>query len=204
MSGGTLKNGYLAGANFSVGYNGGTGTFTQSGGTNQVGSLANAIIGWDSGSVGTYTLNGGSYSATNNTYIGLSGGTGTVTVNGGSFAAYNLLVGGNGAASGTLNLNGGTLSVANNFYVNSNGTLNLNSGGILPAANIGLGGGGTLNFNGGTGNASLNIFAGGGAGATVELNGKTLGADTWANLIASGTGAVLKEQQRHRSGHRRW
>jgi autotransporter-associated beta strand protein len=192
MSGGTLKNGYLGGANFSVGYNGGTGTFTQSGGTNQVGSLANAVIGWNSGSVGTYTLDGGSYSATNNTFIGLGGGAGTVNVNGGSFAAYNLLVGGNGAASGTLNLNGGTLSVANNFSVNSNGTLNLNSGGILPAANIGLGGGGTLNFNGGTGNASLNIFAGGGAGATVELNGKTLGVDTWANLIASGTGAVLK------------
>ena len=192
MSGGTLKNGYLAGANFSVGYNGGTGTFTQSGGTNDVGSLANVVIGWDSGSTGTYTLNGGSYSATNNTYIGLAGGTGTVNVNGGSFAAYNLLVGGNGAASGTLNLNGGTLSVANAFYVDSNGTLNLNSGGSLPAVNIGLGGGGTLNFNGGTGNASLNIFAGGGAGGTVDVKGQTLAAGNWANLIASGTDAVLK------------
>jgi fibronectin-binding autotransporter adhesin len=192
MSGGTLKNGYLASANFSVGYNGGTGTFTQGGGTNQVGSLANVVIGWDSGSTGAYTLNGGSYSATNNTYIGLTGGTGTVNVNGGSFAAYNLLVGGNGAASGTLNLSGGTLSVANDFYVNSNGTLNLNSGGSLPAVNIGLGGGGILNFNGGTGNASLNIFAGGGAGGTVDVKGQTLAAGNWANLIASGTNAVLK------------
>jgi autotransporter-associated beta strand protein len=192
MSGGTLKNGYIGGANFSVGYSGGTGTFTQSDGSNEVGSLANAVIGWDSGSTGTYTLDGGSYSATNNTYIGLSGGTGTVNVNGGSFAAYNLLVGGNGAASGTLNLNGGTLSVANNFSVNSNGTLNLNSGGSLPAVNIGLGGGGILNFNGGTGNASLNIFAGGGAGATVDVKGQTLAAGNWANLIGSGTNAVLK------------
>jgi autotransporter-associated beta strand protein len=192
MSGGTLKNGYLAGANFSVGYNGGTGTFTQSGGANDVGSLANVVIGWDSGSTGTYTLNGGSYSATNNTYIGLAGGTGTVNVNGGSFAAYDLLVGGNGAASGTLNLNGGTLSVANAFYVNSNGTLNLNSGGSLPAVNIGLGGGGALNFNGGTGNASLNIFAGGGAGGTVDVKGQTLAAGNWGNLIVSGGGAVLK------------
>jgi len=192
MSGGTLKNGYLASANFSVGYNGGTGTFTQSGGTNDVGSLANVVIGWNSNSIGTFTLDGGSYSATNNTYIGLAGGTGTVNVNGGSFAAYDLLVGGNGAASGTLNLNGGTLSVANAFYVNSNGTLNLNSGGSLPAVNIGLGGGGTLNFNGGTGNASLNIFAGGGAGGTVDVKGQTLAAGNWANLIASGTNAVLK------------
>jgi autotransporter-associated beta strand protein len=192
MSGGTLKNGYLGGANFSVGYNGGTGTFTQSDGSNEVGSLANAVIGWNSGSVGTYTLDGGSYSATNNTFIGLGGGAGTVNVNGGSFAAYNLLVGGNGAASGTLNLNGGTLSVANNFSVNSNGTLNLNSGGILPAANLGLGGGGTLNFNGGTGNASLNIFAGGGAGATVDVKGQAITTRAWENLIASGTNAVLK------------
>ena len=192
MSGGTLKNGYLGGANFSVGYSGGTGTFTQSDGSNEVGSLANVVIGWDSGSTGTYTLDGGSYSATNNTYIGLSGGTGTVNVNGGSFAAYNLLVGGNGAASGTLNLNGGTLSVANAFYVNSNGTLNLNSGGSLPAVNIGLGGGGMLNFNGGTGNASLNIFAGGGAGGTVDVKGQAIPTETWANLIASGTNAVLK------------
>ena len=192
MSGGTLKTGYLGGANFSVGFNGGTGTFTQSDGSNEVGSLANVVIGWDSGSTGTYTLDGGSYSATNNTYIGLSGGTGTVNVNGGSFAAYNLLVGGNGAASGTLNLNGGTLSVANAFYVNSNGTLHLNSGGSLPAVNIGLGGGGMLNFNGGTGNASLNIFAGEGAGGTVDVKGQTLAAGNWANLIASGTNAVLK------------
>ena len=192
MSGGTLKTGYLGGANFSVGFNGGTGTFTQSDGSNEVGSLANVVIGWDSGSTGTYTLDGGSYSATNNTYIGLSGGTGTVNVNGGSFAAYNLLVGGNGAASGTLNLNGGTLSVANAFYVNSNGTLNLNSGGSLPAVNIGLGGGGILNFNGGTGNAKLNIFTGGGTGGTVDVKGQTLAAGNWENLLVSGSGAVLK------------
>jgi autotransporter-associated beta strand protein len=194
MSGGTLRTGYIQAANFIIGF-GQTGTFTQSGGTNQVGSLASAIIGWNAGGTGTYNLNGGSFSAvSNNTHIGYSGGTGTVNVAGGSFAAHNLFVGGSGAASGTLNLNGGTLSLANadGFYVDSNGTLNLNSGGSLPAANIRVTSGGTLNFNGGTGNASLNIFAGGGAGATVELNGKTLGVDTWANLIASGAGAVLK------------
>ncbi len=195
MSGGTLKTGYQGGANFSVGRNGGTGTFTQSGGTNDVGSSANVVIGWNSGSIGTYTLNGGSYSAvTNNTYIGLGGGTGTVNINGGTFAAYNLLVGGNGAASGTLNLNGGALSLANRdgFYVDSNGTLNLNSGGSLPSANIWLGSGGKLNFNGGTGNATLNILAGGGAGGTVDVKGQTLAAGSWENLVARGAGAVLK------------
>jgi len=192
MSGGTLKTGYLGGANFSVGRNGGTGTFTQSDGSNEVGSLANVIIGWNSGSTGTYTLDGGSFSAiTNNIYIGLAGGTGTVNVNGGSFAANNLYIGGNGG-TGTLNLNGGTLSLANPFYVNSNGTLNLNTGGSLPAVNIGLGGGGIINFNGGTGNAKLNIFTGGGTGGTVDVKGQAMPTGAWENLIASGTGAVLK------------
>ena len=191
MSGGTLKTGYLGGANFSVGFNGGTGTFTQSDGSNEVGSLANVVIGWNSGSTGTYTLDGGSFSAvTNNIYIGLAGGTGTVNVNGGSFAANNLYIGGNGG-TGTLNLNGGALSLANPFYVNSNGTLNLNSGGSLPAVNIGLGGGGILNFNGGTGNAKLNIFTGGGTGGTVDVKGQTLAAGNWENLLVSGSGAVL-------------
>jgi autotransporter-associated beta strand protein len=195
MSGGTLKTGYQGGANFSVGRNAGTGTFTQSGGNLDVGNLANVVIGWNSGSSGTYTLNGGSYSAvTNNTFIGYAGGSGTVNVNGGTFAAYNLLVGGNDAASGTLNLNGGTLSLASpdGFYVDSNGTLNLNSGGSLPSSNLRLGSGGKLNFNGGTGNAALNILAGGGAGGTVDVRGQTLATGSWENLVAFGAGVVLK------------
>jgi hypothetical protein len=193
MSGGTLKNGYLAGANFSVGYNGGTGTFTQSGGTNDVGSLANAVIGWNSNSIGTYTLNGGSYSATNNTYIGLAGGTGTVNVNGGTFSAYTLAVGGNGAAAGTLNLNGGTFSVNGSFAVDANGTVNVNTNGALSGGaggNMSVQNGGAIVFNGGTGNAAMNFFTG--TGGTVDVNGQALAAGSWANLIGSGAGGVLK------------
>jgi fibronectin-binding autotransporter adhesin len=195
MSGGTLKTGYLAAANFSVGRNGGaTGTFTQSGGTNDVGSLANVVIGWNSGSTGTYTLNGGSFSAdTNNTFIGYTGGTGTVNVNGGTFSAYNLVVGGNGAAAGTLNLNGGTFSVNQTFVVDNNGTVNVNTGGALSGGaggNVAVQNGGAIIFNGGTGNAVMNIFTG--VGGTVDVKGQTLGAGSWANLIASGAGAVLK------------
>jgi fibronectin-binding autotransporter adhesin len=196
MTNGTLRTGYLgAGANFTVG-NGGTGSLTQSGGTLDVGSQANTRIGWNAGGTGTYTLNGGTYSGvTNNLFIGHSGGTGTVNVNGGSLATYNLIVGGNSAASGTLNLNGGTVSLANadGFYVDANGTLNLNSGGSLPSANLRVVNGGILNFNGGTGNAAANIFTGGGTGGgTVDLNGRAIGNSTWGNLIASGSGAVLR------------
>jgi len=194
MAGGTLRTGYLAASNFAVG-NGGTGTFTQNGGTIDTGSSANVVIGWNAGGTGIYTLNGGTYSAvSNNTFIGFSGGTGTVNVNGGNFAAHNLIVGGNAAASATLNLNGGTVSLANadGFYVDSNGTLNLNSGGRLPSGNLRVGSGGKINFNGGTGTSALNILAGGGAGGTVDVNGQTLTDLPWGNLIASGSGAVLR------------
>ncbi|MEI7865669.1 MAG: autotransporter-associated beta strand repeat-containing protein [Chthoniobacterales bacterium] len=193
MSGGRLRTGYIQAANFIIGY-GQTGTFTQSNGTVDVGSLASVVLGWAAGGAGTYTLNGGTFSAsTNSTYIGYSGGAGTVNVNGGSFAAHNLLVGGNSAASGTLNLNGGTFGVAGTFTVDSGGTVNVNSGGSLSggsSGNITVGNNGVLNFNGGTGSGSMNLLVGG--GGTVDVKGQTLGTNTWANLVAQTSGAVLK------------
>jgi autotransporter-associated beta strand protein len=192
MSGGTLKTGYLAASNFIVGY-GQTGTLTQSNGTVDIGSQASSVIGWNAGGSGTYTLSGGNYSAANNTtYIGLGGGTGTVNVNGGSFSASQLEVGGNGATAGTLNLNGGTFGVSGAFNVGSGGTVNVNSGGTMSGGasnNVSVGAGGLVNFNGGTGNSSMNLLLNGGA---VDAKGQALAANTWANLVASGSGAVLK------------
>jgi autotransporter-associated beta strand protein len=192
ISAGTLKTGYLGASNLAVGF-GGTGSLTQSNGTVDVGSQASSVIGWNAGGSGTYTLSGGNYSAANNTtYIGLGGGTGTVNVNGGSFSASQLEVGGNGATAGTLNLNGGTFGVSGAFNVGSGGTVNVNSGGTMSGGasnNVSVGAGGLVNFNGGTGNSSMNLFLSGG---TVDVNGQTLAANTWANLIASGSGAVLR------------
>ncbi|MCX6971856.1 MAG: autotransporter-associated beta strand repeat-containing protein [Verrucomicrobia bacterium] len=212
MSGGTLKTGYLAASNFIVGY-GQTGTFTQSNGTVDIGSQASAVFGW-SGGTGNYTLSGGTFSAANNTYLGL-GGAGTLNVNGGSYTAFNMWVGGNGG-TGTLNLNGGTLNVTNSMTVGAGGTLGFNSGtlnlaGSLASPDFTIGSGGTLNlnsggslanglnltvnngalvkFNGGTGNATMNLLLSGG---TVDVNGQSLGAGTWANLCATTSGAVLK------------
>ena len=192
MTGGTLRTGYLAASNFAVG-NGGTGTFTQSGGTIDTGSSASVVIGWNAGSAGTYTLTGGTFSSSNNTtYIGLSGGTGTINVNGGSFSPNILLVGGNSAAAGTLNLNGGAFAVAGTFTVGAAGTVNVNSGGSLRGGasnNLNVQNGGLVKFNGGTGTSSMNMLASNGQ---VDVNGQSITANTWANLVASGTGSVLR------------
>ena len=189
MSGGTLKTGYIQGANFIIGY-GQTGTFTQSSGAVDVGSQANVILGWTAGGNGTYTLSGGTVSAASNTYLGL-GGAGTLNVNGGSYTAYNMYVGGNGG-TGALNLNGGTLTVNNEMSVGAGGTVNVNAGGSLSGGSgndVTVANNGLVKFNGGTGNSSMNLKL---AGGTVDLNGKTLGESSWANLCATTTGAVLK------------
>jgi autotransporter-associated beta strand protein len=192
MTGGTLKTGYRGAANFIMGI-GATGSLTQSNGTLDVGSQANTIIGWTAGGAGTYTLAGGSYSAVSNTtYLGLSGGTGTVNVNGGSFTAHNLSVGGNAAAAGTLNLNGGSFTNTGTFTVGAGGTVNVNSGGSLrggASGDVTVANNGLVNFNGGTGNASMNLLVNIG---TVDVKGQTIGEGSWANLVASGAGATLR------------
>jgi fibronectin-binding autotransporter adhesin len=215
MSGGTLRIGYLGSGNFAVGNTGATGTFTQSGGTNQVGSQANTVIGWNTGSTGTYTLNGGTFTGISNiTFVGI-GGTGTLNVSGGTYSGYNTLVGhtagtgtvnvgsgsftsdfltvgGNNSTSGTLNLNGGTFSVNQTFLVDTNGTINVNTGGALSggaSGNLTVQNGGVITFNGGTGNGSMNLLLNAG---TVDVKGQTLANGTWANLVASGAGSVLK------------
>ena len=214
MTGGLLRTGSLGGSNFAVGYSGGTGSFAQSGGLTDVGSLANVVIGWTPGSVGTYTLTGGTFTSSNYAFVGYqgtgtvnvnggsfsgyitqlgnSGGAGTLNVNGGSFATQSLTVGGNSSAAGTLNLSGGSFSVASGFTVDAGGTVNINSGGSMSggaSGNVTIQNGGLVKFNGGTGNASMNLFMG--SGGTVDTNAQTLASGNWANLIASAPGAIL-------------
>jgi autotransporter-associated beta strand protein len=189
MSGGTLKTGYIQAANFIIGY-GQTGTLTQTNGAVDIGSQASTVIGWNAGGNGTYTITGGSFSGASSTYVGL-GGAGTLNVNGGSYTASNMYVGGNGG-TGALNLNGGTLTVNNEMSVGAGGTVNVNAGGSLSGGSgndVTVANNGLVKFNGGTGNSSMNLKL---AGGTVDLNGKTLGASSWANLCATTTGAVLK------------
>jgi len=126
-----LSGGALLAKNEYIGLNG-TGTFTQSGGsngmTNAPGILAllfgdtNLYLGYNPSSSGTYELQAGSLTAKHE-YIGYLG-TGTFTQSGGINTLTHLFVGVGALSSGTYNLEGGTLS-AGNIAVNPGGALNI-------------------------------------------------------------------------------
>jgi len=135
----------------------GIGTTTQTGGA--ITNTTWFVIGRNSGSVGTYNLNGGTVTKLNNgtstTVIGSSGGSqGTLNVNGGSLYSGGSLYVGEGG-TGTLNLTNGTVTADNTSLVigvnaGSVGTVNL-VGGTLSVGSISNNlGTGTFNFNGGT------------------------------------------------------
>ena len=91
-----------------VAYSGG-GTVSQSGGTHQVG--ADLLIGYNTGSVGTYNLSGfGSLAVNSTESIGFLG-AGTFTQNGGTNVAPRLFAGYGYGSSGTYNLISGTLTI---------------------------------------------------------------------------------------------
>ena len=100
-----------------VGY-GGTGTFTQSGGTNSLSDVLS--LGLLFGSSGTYSLSGSGLVSAYAEYVGFSG-TGAFTQSGGTNSASNgLYLSGNVGASGTYSLSGGLLS-ASDIYLGWSG-----------------------------------------------------------------------------------
>ncbi len=166
---------------------GGTGVFTQNGGT--VTASAIVSIGRLSGSVGTYNLNGGALIAgvnptPGNFFVGGTGnGTfnqtgGTVTVGGGSIAALSL-----GAAGGV-------------------GTYNL-SGGSVTTPVLQSGNGGTGNFvqTGGAVNATqLNVSTTGGSTGSYTLSGAagvTLGVSSFEAIGVSAVGTFTQNGGTH-------
>ena len=99
--------------------NAGTGSFTQSGGSNTVATTL--YLGYFSGSTGTYTLSGGSLSASSQ-YVGNSG-TGSFTQSGGSNTVFTAMYLGNSAGgSGSYSLSGTGLLSAAAEYVGYWGT----------------------------------------------------------------------------------
>jgi hypothetical protein len=119
-----------------VGYSG-TGNFTQNGGLNSIVagvSGAGLYLGYNSGSSGTYTLNGGSLRvATNNAeYVGYfsagsfiqTGGTNIVAVNGGANTGgpYALFLGYNPGITGSYSLGGTGSLESETEYVGYGGT----------------------------------------------------------------------------------
>jgi len=203
-----------AGGSELVGFNG-AGVFNQTGGAN---STATLNLAANAGSTGSYSLQGGTLTATN-VVVGVAGtGTFSHTAGTANLASGTLTVGSGTAAQGTYTLGGGTLTAANQRVGDSgNGTFNHTAGSNTVSADLNLGfaagstgsyslsgsgtlavgvnefvgnaGSGTFTQSGGT-NTPFLLYAGfaGGSSGTYTLSGGTVKASTIV-VGNSGTGA---------------
>ena len=141
-----------------VGYSG-SGTFTQSGGTNNFSYSTPLYIGVNAGSKGSYNLGGLGMLYAGYEYVGASG-TGALIQSGGTNTVSGALyIGQNTGSSGSYNLSGSGVLLAGPEYVGDSGTGTLTqSGGSNAAYCVAIGAEGRYQFSGGT----LQINAGGG------------------------------------------
>ena len=181
----------------------GTGTFTQTGGTNTV--TGDSYIGNFSGALGTYTLSGGTHTVGRDVYLGHhAGGTGVFELSGtGSLSALNEYVGDGG--TGTFTQTGGTNAVSDTLYLahdsGSTGTYTLSGGTLTVGSITGGSGTSTFNFNGGTlqaGSSATGTFMAGltnayiqSGGANIDTNGKSI-TISQALLDGGGGGGLTK------------
>jgi autotransporter-associated beta strand protein len=179
----------------------GTGTFTQSGGTNQI-TYANGIVylGYNPGSVGTYSLSGNGVDIF--PFIlsvgGIAGSTGAYSLSGsGQLSTQNTSVG--VGASGTFTQSGGTHTTGTvqiGAY-GGQGTYCL-SGGLLSSQNasggeyVGQAGTGTFTQSGGTNQVAGELDIGdssGGNGTYNQLGGvNQISRPLYLGWFAGGTG----------------
>jgi autotransporter-associated beta strand protein len=220
ISGGSLSAPYQC-----VG-SGGTGTFTQSGGTSTIGS--NLYLGYSAGDSGTYNLSGVAQLSASNEYVGFSG-TGSLTQSGGTngirLNGY-LYLGANSGSSGAYTLSGGQLwgtilcigssgtgSFTQSGGINGDntgfvflgmnaggsGTYNL-SGGQLPgySENVGFSGTGIFMQSDGTNSIGSYLYLGTNAGSsgTYSLSGGSLSA-SYEYVGSSGTGTFTQSGGTH-------
>jgi autotransporter-associated beta strand protein len=161
-----------------VGTNG-SGTFTQSGGTNSITGFLE--LGVNSGGSGTYSLNSGLVSAAaGDEFVGNSG-SGTFTQSGGTnnMAGSLLFLGYNAGSSGAYNLKGGVLTAEFAYVGYSGSGVFTQSGGtntIGSTFQIGAtaGSSGTYNLDGGV--LVVPSLVEGSTAAAFHLNGGTLRA----------------------------
>ena len=178
---------------------GGTGTFTQTGGTNMVSS--GIYVGYLSGSSGTYNQSGGTNTA--NLYLGYQvGSSGTYNLSGtGQLSAEHPApeyIGYYGM--GTFMQSGGinALSWANLYLgsqAGSSGTYELSGTGQLSAYYVVIGdyGTGTFTQSGGTNTANLILGGKPGSNGTYNLSGTgQLSADAYEYIGQSGTGTFTQ------------
>jgi hypothetical protein len=115
-----------------IGY-GGTGNFIQSSGSNSITNNKSLYLGYQAGSTGVYTLNGGALVVSVSEFVGYagsgtfnhSGGSNRFLTNGGSFE-----VGALAGSTGIYNLSGtGSLMAGRNEYIGNSGTGTFNQTG---------------------------------------------------------------------------
>ena len=159
-----------------VGTNG-PGTFTQSGGTNDITGFLE--LGVNPSSSGTYGLSGSGLLLAADEFVGNSS-SGTLTQSGGTnnVAGGLLFLGNNSGSSGTYNLSGGYLPASYTYIGYSGSGSFTQSGGTNSCGNLTLGtsagGSGTYNLNGGL--LALSSLGQGSGSATFNFNGGTLQA----------------------------
>ena len=149
--------------------NGSVGTFTMNGGSLTIHTQFQ--IGVSANSIGTFTLNSGSITAEGSTMIANAGGsTGTLTLNGGTLTAKNITTSG----SGKIVFNGGTL------IAGAGGTL------IAPALTVEVGAnGGTIDTARNSITIGPGILSASGANSTFSFTGDGMVAITNAFTCAA-------------------
>ena len=150
----------------------------QSGGDFEVGE--GIYVGFQSVSSGTYTLSGGSLSASH-AYVGYSG-TGSFTQTGGTNTIqYSLLLGHTSGSNGTYNLTGGLLTLAGIIEGPGTAAFNFSGGTLQAGASFSTSGPIALNASGG--NATIDT-----AGYTLTASGPLSGS---GNLVKAGSGTLI-------------
>ena len=162
--------------------NSGSGTFTQTGGTNNGGTSGVIYLGLNPGSSGAYSLSGSGLLTIPIQQIGYSG-SGAFTQTG-----------------GTNNLGGGLLELGVNT-LSSNGSYNLSGSGYLSAFQefIGNPGSGTFVQSGGT-NAiisTLSVGSGSGGSATYNLSGSGVLTAAFEKIGYGGSGSFTQSGGSH-------
>ena len=118
--------GTLTATDENIGESGGSGTFTQTGGTHMI--LQSFYIGVNAGATCSYNLSGSGVLSAASEYIGYSS-TATFSHTGGTNTTPALTIGTNGTykfGAGTMNINGSLVN--GGTYTFSGGTLNINGG----------------------------------------------------------------------------
>jgi fibronectin-binding autotransporter adhesin len=145
----------------------GTGTFSQSGGSNVLGSSGLLHIGYLAGSSGSYTLSGGSSLSTSGSEIIGENGAGSFTQINGVNTANSLVIGAATASNGNYSLSGGTL---------------------IGPITVGGGGTGVLSVSGGLLNCPATLTVVNGPGNMLNLSGGTISTEA---LDLSGNPSLL-------------